>query len=84
MMNVKLIIYAKLVEMFRVSRVSTSLGILSRPKALPLDSLFRTLLIFIFVIPNFIWRVELLRAKLVMLYGVISERGKNLLSKMFI
>jgi hypothetical protein len=52
MMNVKLIIYAKLVEMSKVSRVSTSLEILFRSKALSLNSLFRTLLIFIFVIPN--------------------------------
>jgi hypothetical protein len=52
MMNVKLIVYVKSVEMSKASRVSTSLKISSEPRALPLDSLFRTLLIFIFVTLN--------------------------------
>jgi hypothetical protein len=51
-MNAKLIIYVKLVEMSKVSRISTSLGISSKPRALPLNSLFRTLLIFIFITLN--------------------------------
>jgi hypothetical protein len=51
-MNIKLIIYIKLAEMSKVSRVSTLLKILFKPKALPLSSLFRTLLIFIFIILN--------------------------------
>jgi hypothetical protein len=50
--NAKLIACAKSVEMSRASRISTSLGILFRPKALPLSSLFRTPLIFIFITPN--------------------------------
>jgi hypothetical protein len=84
MMNAKLTACAKSVEMSKVSRVSTSLGIPSRLRALPLSSLFKTLLISIFIILNSIWRVRLLRVELVILYGVISEGEKNLLSKMFI
>jgi hypothetical protein len=50
--NAKLITYAKLVKMSKVSRISTSLKISFKPKALPLNSLFRTLSIFIFITPN--------------------------------
>jgi hypothetical protein len=52
MVNVKLIVCVKLIEISKASRVSTLLGILSKPKALSLNSLFRTLLIFIFIIFN--------------------------------
>jgi hypothetical protein len=51
-MNAKLIIYAKSVEMSKVSRISTSLEISSKPRALPLNSLFRTSSTFIFIISN--------------------------------
>jgi hypothetical protein len=53
-MNTKLIIYVKLVEMSKVSRISISLEISFGPRALPLNSLFKTLLIFIFITPDFI------------------------------
>jgi hypothetical protein len=53
-MNVKLTAYVKLIEMTKVSKVSTLLRIPSESKALPLDSLFRTPLIFVFIILDFI------------------------------
>jgi hypothetical protein len=51
-MNAKLTIYAKLAEMSKVNKISTSLKISSKPKALSFSSLFRTLLIFIFITLN--------------------------------
>jgi hypothetical protein len=80
-MNVKLTACARSAEMTRASRVSTSLRIPSRSKALPLDSLFRTPSTFAFVISDSIWRVELLGAESVVLCSVVSGGGKNLLSR---